>query len=49
MPLWDSKFHDGALCIGYSLSKIPHDLLDGGKQEMDHPLKADVVRAHTTL
>lgn len=44
MPLWDSKFYDGTLCIGHSLSKIPHDLLDGGKQEMDHPLEADVVR-----
>lgn len=36
-------------CAGHSVTKIPPDLLFGGKEEMDHPLKADVAATRRAL
>lgn len=36
-------------CAGHSVTKIPPDLLFGGKAEMDHPLKADVAATRRAL
>lgn len=36
-------------CVGHSVTKIPPDLLFGGEEEMDHPLKADVAATRRAL
>ena len=36
-------------CVGHSVTKIPPDLLFGGEEEMDHPLKADVAATRGAL